>query len=334
MNRTDTDEQEYTRPVMSKTLGKLERVKLRDVWEDEAKDFTPWLAKEENISLLGEDLGMKQLEVQGKEQNVGPFRADILCRNMYDNSLVLIENQLEKTDHKHLGQLLTYAPGLDAATIIWIAEKFVEEHRAALDWLNEITDSKYRFFGLEIELWKIDNSLAAPKFNIISKPNDWTQSVKQRAQQLPETPDQVLRRRFWQALEDRFEETGCKIKPQKPTHNRMEFSIGTHGFKMLALLYVEENKLGVGLQVLHKATGADENFRLLLEQKEEIENAFGHTLEWLQNPNVTLKKIMYFRDADLSDEDEWPEYIGWMRTNLEKVDDVFRERIRALGDKE
>ena len=125
--------------------------------------------------------------MQGVEQQVGAFRADILCRDGVDDSQVLIENQLYKTDHKHLGQLLTYAPGLEATTVIWIASEFVEKHRAALDWLNEITDSKYRFFGLEIELWKIDNSLVAPKFNIVSKPNDWTQSIKQKAQQIPET---------------------------------------------------------------------------------------------------------------------------------------------------
>src|SRR6185312_8829511 len=107
----------------------------------------------------------------------GPLRADILCKDVGTDAWVLIENQLERTNHGHLGQLLTYAAGLDAVTIVWIAERFTEEHRAALDWLNERTDEKITFFGLEVELWQIGNSPVAPKFNIVSKPNDWAKSI-------------------------------------------------------------------------------------------------------------------------------------------------------------
>ena len=157
-------------------LGRLEKVELRDIWKTEDRDFTPWLAQEENMSVLCETLLM-DLEVEAQEQNVGPFRADILCKDVNDGSWVLIENQLERTDHTHLGQLLTYAAGLDAVTIVWVAARFTDEHRAALDWLNDHTDEKIRFFGLEVELWKIGESIAAPKFNIISKPNEWTRSI-------------------------------------------------------------------------------------------------------------------------------------------------------------
>src|SRR5688572_15954584 len=131
-------------------LGRLERVSVRDCWVDEARDFTPWLAQEENIALLGEAIGI-ELEVAAQEKNVGPFRADILCKDTLDGRLVLIENQLERTDHGHLGQLITYAAGLDAVTVIWVADRFTDEHRAALDWLNRITDTDFTFFGLEIE---------------------------------------------------------------------------------------------------------------------------------------------------------------------------------------
>ena len=159
-------------------LARLERVELRTVWADEAQDFTPWLAQPENLAVLSDALGM-ELETEGQEERVGPFRADILCRDTGDDSWVLIENQLERTDHNHLGQLLTYAAGLQTVTIIWVARTFTEEHRAALDWLNEITDERFRFFGLETELWRIGNSPAAPKFNIVAKPNEWTRSVGQ-----------------------------------------------------------------------------------------------------------------------------------------------------------
>ena len=157
-------------------LGRLERVELREVWTTEDQDFTPWLAQETNLAVLSETLNM-ELVAEGIEQGVGPFRADILCRDTMDDSWVLIENQLKRTDHTHLGQLLTYAAGLQTVTIIWVAATFTDEHRAALDWLNEITDERFRFFGLEIELWQIGDSPAAPKFNVVSKPNEWTRSV-------------------------------------------------------------------------------------------------------------------------------------------------------------
>ena len=152
----------------TKTLGRLQKVELREAWTTESGDFTPWLAKEENLSLLGETIGI-ELELESQEKDVGPFRADILCKDTATDNWVLIENQLERTDHTHLGQLLTYAAGLNAVTIVWIAERFTAEHRAALDWLNEKTDEKINFFGLEIELWQIGDSPIAPKFNIISQ---------------------------------------------------------------------------------------------------------------------------------------------------------------------
>jgi hypothetical protein len=116
-------------------LGKLERVDLRDIWTSEASDFTPWLARERNLEILGDTLGI-ELELEAQEKAVGPFRADILCKDIATDSWVLIENQLERTDHTHLGQLLTYASGLEAVTIVWIAARFTEEHRSTLDWLN------------------------------------------------------------------------------------------------------------------------------------------------------------------------------------------------------
>ena len=145
-------------------LGRLEKVELRDIWEKEDMHFTPWLAKEENMDLLSSTIGM-DLVVEAQEKDVGPFRADILCKDYASNNMVLIENQLEKTDHKHLGQLLTYATGLKAVTIIWIASEFNDEHRATLDWLNDITDENYNFFGIIVELYKIGNSLVMDTAN-------------------------------------------------------------------------------------------------------------------------------------------------------------------------
>ena len=126
-------------------LGRLQQIRdLKKYWEKEATDFTPWLAQEENLALLGDTIGI-DLELEAQEKNVGPFRADILCKDTGNGQWVLIENQLEKTDHTHLGQLLTYAAGLNAVTIVWISARFTDEHRAAIDWLNEISNENNRF---------------------------------------------------------------------------------------------------------------------------------------------------------------------------------------------
>jgi hypothetical protein len=167
-------------------LGKLLKIDLRDIWLSESSDFTPWLAREENLQILAETLGL-ELELEAQEKAVGPFRADILCKDIGTNAWVLIENQLERTDHSHLGQLLTYASGLEAVTIVWIAARFTEEHRSTLDWLNRITDETFRFFGVEVELWRIGDSPAAPRFNIVSKPNNWNKLVTQAARAIDES---------------------------------------------------------------------------------------------------------------------------------------------------
>jgi hypothetical protein len=157
---------------VTNAVGKIEVVDIRAVWGSEANDFTPWLAEAANIALLGEAIGL-DLEVQAQEKRVGPFRADILCKEGRSGNSVLVENQLERSDHGHLGQLLTYASGLDAVTIVWLAPKFCDEHCAALQWLNRITDERFNFFAVKVEVWSISGSLPAPRFTIVSAPTNW-----------------------------------------------------------------------------------------------------------------------------------------------------------------
>ncbi len=158
-------------------LSRLERVELRSIWNNEARDFTPWLAKDENLNILGDALGL-ELELIETEQTVGSYSADMVCNDVLNERKVLIENQLEKTDHSHLGQIFTYAAGVDAVTIIWIARQFAEEHRAAVDWLNQISGDELQVFAIEIQLWRIGDSPVAPRFNIVAKPNDWVREVR------------------------------------------------------------------------------------------------------------------------------------------------------------
>jgi hypothetical protein len=147
--------------VLDKSLGKLIRMNLQDFWLDEAKNFTPWLARNENLELLSSTLGM-ELEKEGVEVPVGPYRADIVARALSSDTKAIIENQLGKTDHDHLGKAITYASGLDAQIMIWIAKEFSEEHRRALDFLNENAAPDLRCFGVEIQLWRVDDSRPAP----------------------------------------------------------------------------------------------------------------------------------------------------------------------------
>src|SRR5690554_541925 len=149
-------------------FGILKTLPPRLKWNNEARDFTPWLSN--NISELNKALGL-ELEVENTEVAVGPYSADILAKDTGTGQYVVIENQLEKTNHDHLGKAITYASVLDASTIIWIATDFTEEHKKALDWLNDHTSDQISIFGVQVELWQIDNSNAALRFNIVSKPN-------------------------------------------------------------------------------------------------------------------------------------------------------------------
>ncbi|MCR2830802.1 DUF4268 domain-containing protein [Acidithiobacillus ferrooxidans] len=306
---------------------------LRNIWLSEPQDFTPWLAQDGNLKILGDALGI-ELELEAQEKNVGPFRADILCRSLDDDSLVLIENQLEKTDHIHLGQLLTYAAGLQSVTSVWIAATFTEEHRAALDWLNQVTNESVRFFGLEIELWQIDESVPAPKFNVVSKPNDWSRRVSQAARQMndqPATEGKALQLKFWAAFAGHLKEQKSPVRPQAPrSQHWMTFGIGRTGFNMHGLLNTREDRIGV--EVTMTDANAKDYFNALRAEKDSIEDAFGDSLEWLELPEKKQARIArYKEDCDLYTENRWPEYMAWMRERLEKLDKVFRQRIKGVG---
>ena len=163
---------------MSKEFGKLEEITdLRDYWKNEASDFTPWLAKEENISLLSEAIGL-DITIEERESNVGDFNVDIYASETETDRKIIIENQLEATDHDHLGKLITYASGKEANIIIWIVKEAREEHRAAIEWLNNHTDKEIGFFLCEIKIYKIENSKPAVKFEVIQRPNEWAKEIK------------------------------------------------------------------------------------------------------------------------------------------------------------
>jgi hypothetical protein len=318
----------------------LERVDLRRVWLRESSEFTPWLALEQNIALLGDAIGI-ELEVEAQEKEVGPFRADILCKNTANDSWVLIENQLERTDHVHLGQLITYAAGLSIVTIVWMAQRFTEEHRAALDWLNEVTDERINFFGLEVELWRIGDSAIAPKFNLVSKPNAWTKSVAGGASRAVEeglTAAKRLQLQYWTVFRTFLEESRSPVKPTKPLPQHwMNFAVGRSGFRLAAIasLYDSERETfdanELRAEMLVDTPNSKEAFALLLAQKESIQREMGEPLIWHNPPEKRICKAYVRRPADLENRQDWPTQHRWLKDKLELLHRVFAPRIKALS---
>lgn len=310
-------------------LGRLERVALREAWPNESQNFTPWLAKAENLCLLGEAIGV-ELQPHGEEEAVGPFRADILCRDIETDSFVLVENQLERTDHSHLGQLLTYAAGLHAVTVVWIAERFTDEHRAALDWLNEKTPEDVAFFGLEVELWKIGDSQLAPKFNVVSRPNDWSRQVAARASS-GNLETQQLCWDFWSGVISALDHYGALGSGTKPCRRKdIRFDVGWHTFSLKAYFSsVGDKKQGVWVSC--RGQRGYENYLVLEECRGEIEQAFGEPLEWRSLADDNRGTLMAFINGhDIDDRSSWPAQQEAVAAKVAKLYEVLQALIVKL----
>lgn len=318
---------------MNEQLGRLTRVDLRQIWLSEASHFTPWLAREENLAVLAETLGL-ELEFEAQEKAVGPFRADILCKDIGSNAWVLVENQLERTDHIHLGQLLTYASGLEAVTIVWIAAQFTEEHRSTLDWLNKITNESFKFFGLEVELWKIGDSPAAPKFNIVSKPNNWSRSVARSARAIDEaelSDTRVFQREYWAELHKTLDEMKGPLAGNRTPQpqNWMAYAIGRANFNLGTTMFRAERKVRADLYL--SGDSAKTFFGLLHDQKDQIEGELGYELVWEELPHARDCRIAaYLEDADPEDRSDWKRQQEWLATRLNDFHRVFASRVRNL----
>jgi hypothetical protein len=226
---------------------------------------------------------------------------------------------------------MTYAAGLEAVTIIWIAKKFTEEHRAALDWLNRVTDENLRFFGIELEVYKIGNSEPAPLFQLISKPNDWTKAIHggNRQGQLNDT--QTFYREYWTAMKKYFEANGTKLKHQKPQPQHwMNFAIGKSYFNMCSVASVRDNFNRVELDL----NGPDATNRFLeLKNKYEQEsyNEIDENIIWDIVEGKQMSWIYIRQDADINDRTKWEEQFKWLMETLEKFDAFFRPKIKALN---
>lgn len=312
---------------MAKKLGKIKKLNVRSQWQNEASDFTPWLAQEENIKLLGEEIGL-ELDVEKTEVKVGPYSADILAKNSLTDEYVVIENQLGKTDHDHLGKAITYASVLNASAIIWIATKFTEEHKKALDWLNENTSGDIAFFGVKLELWQIGDSPPAVKFNVVS----WSPEIKKTS--LIGPPGEIsdtrkLQLEFWTNFRDKLLEKKIIPSAQTPTGKYWyNVALGKSGIYLSNIANTQGNKIGIRL-IIRKGI-VDKVLPKLISQKEEIEKEIGEPLIWDSNPKSVNKMVALFYEADLQKRSQWETYLDWLVIRTKKFRDAFIPRIKEL----
>lgn len=313
---------------VSVNLGNLKKINVRNIWSHEALEFTPWLAKENNIAELGKALGL-ELEVEGTEVAVGPYSADILVKDAGSNDYIVIENQLEKTDHDHLGKAITYASVLDASAVIWIAANFTEEHKKALDWLNDHISNSISFYGVSLELWSIDDSKPAVRFNVVSQP---TEIIKQTAISKSTeslTPARKLQLEFWSEFREKL-----KIHPEIPSVQtaRPQYwynvSLGRSGIHLSNIAPTSSNHIGVRVYINNKI--ADSVLNQLIKYKDDIESEIGEELEWDPNPENRDKIISLKREANIEDKDKWNEYLEWLVNKTVKFRRTFGKRIKTM----
>lgn len=305
-------------------LGILKTVTPRQKWGNEARDFTPWLA--ENIIELNKALGL-ELEVENIEVGVGPYSADILAKDTGTDEYVVIENQLEKTNHDHLGKAITYASVLDASTIIWIATDFTEEHKKSLDWLNDHTHEKISFYGVQVELWQIDDSKAALRFNVISKPN---LAVRQAARSKG-TDDLSDKRRFqfefWNKFKDKLAKTKKIPSLQTPRPQYwFDVTLGKSYIHISNTCNTDDNTVGVRIYIGNKI--ADSMLPFLESKKDEIEKSIGQKLSWNPNPDNRDKVIILQHTTDFADKEKLDEAINWLVDYTIKFRETFSKIIK------
>ena len=267
------------------------------------------------------------IEVEDTEVFIGSYRADIVARDG-ENRKVIIENQLSKTDHKHLGQIITYASGIDAQIMIWICKEVTDEHRQAIDWLNEVTIGDIAFFACEIELWKIDESSPAPKFKVISSPNDWSKTVKSSVPNEALSPTKQMHLKFWNAFKEYMTDEGSelRLRTPRPQHWYM-MAIGRSKFHISLTNNTQAKRVGCEIYIRGKA--AKEAFSLLQHQKEEIEAQLGK-LEWQELPEGQDCRIIQYHDGNSKNESEWGTLHEWLKDRAESFYKEFSPRIKKL----
>jgi hypothetical protein len=321
---------ESSEPIVQR-LSRMEFKPLREVWPDEARHFTPWLL--ENSEYLAESLGI-DLELEVSEHAIGAFSLDLFGRDVTHECPLIVENQLESTDHRHLGQLLTYAAGTDAKTVVWISAKFRDEHRQALEYLNDLAGDNARFFGIEVQVAVIADSPPAPLLNLVVQPSDWRSQVSAQRSSAGLSNSKAAYQSFWGQYLDQVHEQHPGLtnvrSPQGANWMNLNFPRkGTY----ITSGFIRSGKLTCELYIdVRPASRNSAIFEALLRNQTELEAALGTKLLWDRMEGKQACRIRLEHDASIADEESWPSLIEWLMKWQVAFKQVFYPAVQSLDD--
>ena len=321
-------------------IATFKKINLRDVWKDEGQ-FSDWLA--ENLSRLGDELGMA-LERSEREKAVGPFSADIICADQISKFDVVIENQFTRTDHDHLGKMITYASGLQSQIIIWVAPRFRDEHRSAIDWLNDISGPETGFFGVVLEVFQISDSAYAPHFDIVARPNDWQRQVKRSSSTsrgMPPNETALKLMSFWEDVRAYFEKRSDFMTEQSSVrvgNTKFDF---THYFPSTVPRHYLRAKFNRDITQFHveiflsgsrdRPEYSQDWLKHLMAVKDEIEEVAGAPLIW-DNPEQNVEMSIRYKPetANIDDTTARTELLARIYDDVHCLDRAFRPHVEAF----
>jgi len=307
-------------------LSRLKKIALREAWKHEASDFTKWLAEEENLRLLSEEIGIDIALIQ-TEASVGNFSVDILAEEENTGRKIVIENQLEVTNHDHLGKIITYASGFDAEIVIWIVKDVRDEHKQAVDWLNEHTDDKINIFAIRMELWQIDNSPYAPKFYIVSKPNDWAKAIKKSGAQSELSDRKLMQLDFWTHFMEyaSSRQSTLRLRKAYPQH-WYDITIGGHGCHLSLTVDVDNEQVRCEIYI----PDSKPLFDAFIDRKDAIEAKLPHELEWMELPGKKASRIRADHSIDVGNDENWEAAFAWLTDTAQQFQAVFTQQLKQM----
>ncbi len=294
------------------------------MWNNEASDFTSWLAERENLQNLGDEIGVDICLIR-TEAPVGTFFVDILVKNEKSGKHVVIENQLEATDHNHLGKIITYAAGFEASIVIWVVKEAREEHRKAIDWLNQHTDKNVAFLLVKVEVLQIDDSRFAPNFVVISKPNDWAKEID--TNEITDT--QALQLKFWQGFIDYVQENGTTLN-LKTANPKGWFDIKIKKIKYKnAYITLSLNSIEKVIRTEFYIPDNIDLYSFLEQQKDKIHELLGYEVEWMELPDKKASRVKIEKQGPIDNTDEWKNYFRWLQKEAEQFQRVFGKLVET-----
>ena len=306
-------------------MGKLVEVDIRKLWEHEQHDFSNWLADKDNLELLNKSIGLSLSEVE-KEVDVGAYRCDLFGKDEMTGEKVIIENQLEASNHDHLGKIITYASGLDATVIVWIVKEAREEHRSAIEWLNNNTSTNLNFFLIEVHAYQIGDSAYAPKFEVVEKPNGFIKNAKTQLSSGENNKSQTERLVFWNRFNEVLSARGVPFNVKEATTgNSYGLKIIKSGAHVKLSLVNREGWIGVELYIHDDK----ELFDSLYKSKEEIEDKLGLKLDWRRLDDKQASRILYrIHGLDFDDHSNYDELMNEMIDKAELFTSVFKKYVK------